>query len=323
MAAAIIFAGFTLAKAQEKVVFGTQRSLIQMVISVGIKNGFFRQEGLDVSTVFGKRGTDTIAAAIAGQIQFGFSGLPPFLAATSKGAKLVAVGVFSHGYSGHLVASNANAGLRTLPEFRGKRIGMQRGTGVATVFQIAIRRLGLKEDDFNINNLRVNDMPTAMHGGSFDAVLGWEPNMSRIVALGYGVKAIAPKSFEKIAGVTYVFPLFTTLEMAKQNPGVVQKFMNAFAKAQNFAHKRRPESLRILRNSLGDVVKHLSDAELESLAYVYQKDRVAFTDADMKDFDIMGAFMLQSGRLKTMPDVSVRIDNSFALKAQQVLTTGK
>ena len=43
----------------------------------------------------------------------------------------------------------------------------------------------------------------------------------------------------------------------------------------------------------------------------------------MKDFDIMGAFMLQSGRLKTMPDVSVRIDNSFALKAQQVLTTGK
>ena len=147
--------------------------------------------------------------------------------------------------------------------------------------------------------------------------------MSRIVALGYGVKAIAPKSFEKIAGVTYVFPLFTTTEMVKQNPGVVQKFMNAFSKAQDFAHKRRPESLRILRNSLGGVVKHLSDAELESLTYIYQKDRVAFTDADMKDFDIMGAYMLKSGRLKTLPDLSVSIDNSFARKAEQAVTSRK
>jgi ABC-type nitrate/sulfonate/bicarbonate transport system substrate-binding protein len=311
------------ANPQEKIAVGDQPALTAMVASVGIAKGFFREEGLEVTQVFGQRPTDIIPAALAGKIHFGYSGIPPLLAASANGAELVAIGLFSHGYSGILVASKANATLKTLAEFRGKRIGMQRGTGVATVFQIALDRLGLNERDFHISNLRIADMPTAMQGGTFDAVLGWEPNMSRIVSLGYGVKVITPEQFEQIAGITYAFPLFTTRDIVKRRPDLVQKFMNAFAKAQSFAHTERAESLQILRKTLGDAIRHTSDAELETLAYVYKKDRVAFSDNDMKDFEIMRNFMFKDGQIKTKPDLSELIDNSFAQKAEQKFKASK
>lgn len=314
--AALAATGLT-ARAQEKVGFGDQPALTALAASVGIAKGFFREEGLEVTQVFGQRPTDTIPAALAGHVQFGYSGAPPLLAATANGAELVAIGLFSHGYSGILVASNANAKLRTLAEFRGKRIGMQRGTGVATVFQIALARQGLSEKDFQISNLRIADMPTAMQGGSFDAVLGWEPNMSRIVSLGYGQKVMTSDQFEKLADITYAFPVFTTRDVLTRRPELVQKFMNAWVKAQYFAHANRDESLQILRKTLGDAVKHTPQAELESLAYVYKKTRVAFTDADVKDIETVRDFMFQDGQIKVKPDLAKLIDNSFALKAEQ------
>ena len=311
------------AGAQEKVVFGDQPALTAMTVSVGIAKGFFKEEGLDVSQILGQRATDTIPAALAGQIQFGYSGSPPLLAAVANGAEVVAIGVFSHGYSGVLVASKANAKLKTLADFKGKRLGMQRGTGVTNVFLIALDRAGLAERDFQITNLRVNDMPTAMQGGSFDAVLGWEPNMSRIVSLGFGETIINQKQFEELAGVTYAFPLFTTKDLVKRRPDLVQKFMNAFVKAQHFANTNHAESLQILRKALGDAVKHTPDAELELLSYQYEKDRVAFTPADVKDIELMRDFMLKDGQIKTKPSMTDLIENSFALEAERKLKAGK
>ena len=311
------------AGAADKIVIGEQRALSAMVSSVGIAKGFFAEEGLEVTQVFGERPTDTIPAVLAGQADFSFSATPPFLAATANGAQLVAVGVFSYGYSGHLIASKANGNLKTLADFRGKRIGMQRGTGVANVFLIAAERQGLKESDFNITNLRVADMPTAMQTGSFDAVLGWEPGMSRIVSMGYGERSISAEQFEKIAGVTYVFPLFTTQAMVKNRPDVVQRFMNGWAKSLYFANSHHGESLQILRKTLGGAVEHMSDSELQGLVDVYRKDHVAFSKEDLQDFRIMQDFMLRDGQIKSKVDLAGYIDNAFALKADQKVRAAK
>ena len=99
----------------------------------------------------------------------------------------------SHGYSGKLIASNEYRELQRLEDFEGKTIGVQASTGVHTVFQMAIDRIGLTDSDFDIRNVRVQDMPAAMQGGEFDAVLGWEPGMSRIVEVGTAQKLSASK----------------------------------------------------------------------------------------------------------------------------------
>jgi NitT/TauT family transport system substrate-binding protein len=296
----------------DKVVFGEQNAMTAVISSVGLAKGFFKEEGIDLERVFTTRGNEAIEATLAGKMQFSYAANSTFLAAVSRGAPLVAVGLFSHGYSGFLVASNANANARTLADFKGKRIGMQRGTGVTSVFLMALSRSGLKESDFKISNLRVADMPSAMQGGTFDAVVGWEPNMSRIVATGYGKVVMTPEQIEAIAEVTYTYPLFTTAEMIKQNPDLVQRFVRAWARSQRFAWENHPEALQILRETLGDVVKSTTPQEMEKLTYVYKYDRVAFTGPDLKDLERMQDFMLQEGMIASRVPIAKAIDNSFA-----------
>jgi aliphatic sulfonates family ABC transporter substrate-binding protein len=298
--------------ALDKIVFGEQAAMTAVVSSVGLAKGFFKNEGIDLQRVFTTRGNEAIEAALAGKMDFSYAANSTFLAAVSKGAPLVAVGLFSHGYSGFLVASNSNANLRSLAEFRGKRIGMQRGTGVTSVFLMALKQSGLKESDFQISNLRVADMPSAMQGGTFDAVIGWEPSMSRIVAAGYGKIVMTAEQIEKIAGVTYTYPLFTTKEIVKQKPDLVQRFMKAWVRSQRFTWEHHAEALQILRDTLGDAVKSTSAAEMEQLTYVYKYDRVAFTDADLKDLERMQEFMLQSGMISSSVPIASVVDNSFA-----------
>ena len=308
--ASLLFSASTFAL--DKVVFGEQAAMTAVVSSVGLAKGFFKDEGIDLQRVFTTRGNEAIEAALAGKMDFSYAANSTFLAAVSRGAPLVAVGLFSHGYSGFLVASKSNANLRTLADFRGKRIGMQRGTGVTSVFLMALKQSGLKESDFNISNLRVADMPSAMQGGTFDAVVGWEPSMSRIVSAGYGRIVMTPEQIEKIAGVTYTYPLFTTKALVQQKPDLVRRFVAAWARSQRFAWDHHAESLQILRETLGDAVKSTSAEEMEQLTYVYKYDRVAFTDADVADLERMQAFMLQEGMTSSSVPIASVIDNSFA-----------
>lgn len=313
------------AQALTTVTFGEEHALSAMTSAVGLAKGFFKEEGIHLKLEYAQRGTDKIQAALAGQLDFGYSGSPPIISAVSRGAPIVMIGLFSHGYSGILVGSKKLARLRGLPpkqvfeELRGKRIGIQIGSGVATVFLMTIDALGFHRSDYQIRNIRVADMPGAMQSGTFDAVVGWEPGMSRIVSSGYGVKIMEPKDFEKAAKITYAFPLFTTKKFVDEHPALVQRFMNAWAKSQHYADTHHKESLRILRNALGSAVSKLSDRDLANLAYIYQKDRVAFTDADIQDIRSMSQFMFKEGEISKKPDISETVNNSFATKAQQAV----
>jgi ABC-type nitrate/sulfonate/bicarbonate transport system substrate-binding protein len=306
------------ALALDKVVMGDTASLGSIVSRVGLEKGYFKEQGIDLSQVFGRRGSDAVKSAAAGKVQFGLCTSSPFLAGVSRGAPLVMVGLGFHGFSGKLIASKKYSHLKTLQDFKGKRIGIQRGTGVHTVFLMALENLGMKESDFVISNLRVRDMPGAMQGGSFDAVLGWEPNMMRIVSMGYGKEVIGIKQFEKMAEITYVYGLFTVRSVYEKQKDLVQRFLNAWAKSQDYVWKNRKESLGILKAQL-DAVRKYSDADLEKLVYAYQFDRTALSDADFKDIQNFRDFMFSVGYLKSKPDMGQVIDNSFALKAEKLI----
>ena len=73
-------------------------------------------------------------------MQFSESAHVPFFAAVSRGVPLVAVGVVARGFYGKMVASNKNANLKTLADFKGKRIGSQMGTGMFTIVRMTARK---------------------------------------------------------------------------------------------------------------------------------------------------------------------------------------
>lgn len=304
--------------AQEKLTLATANASISLVLSrAAVEKGYFKAEGLDVELKVIPGGNDAIQALAGGSVEFGESSHAQFLAATAKNLPIVAIGLHSYGFLGKLIAAQRNTNLATLAEFKGKRIGIQVGTGVYTVFMMALDRAGLKESDFVLTNIRVNDMPAAMQGDTFDAVLAWEPQATRIVQSGKGKEVIGTRKFEEIADITYPFMILTTEKMVRERPATVQKYLNGFARSQRFVLREKKEAVALLRKILpAQVASTLSDEDLEFQLYgTSYFDRIVFNDRDMGDLKRTAEHMVRQKTIQSNPDLAKVINTSYARSA--------
>lgn len=307
------------ASAAEKIVIGMSSGINEVPSLVAQHNGYFKQEGLDVELKPLARGGLAIKGVAAGTMQFSESAHVPFFAAVSRGVPLIAVGVVARGFYGRLVASNKNAHLKTLADFKGKRIGTQMGTGMFTIIRMILEKKGFKESDFNFTNLRVVDMPAAMESASnnFDAVIGWEPGMRRIVEAGKGKIVITAKQFEDMAGITYPFLLTTTQQYRKAHPDIVQKVVNAYEKADKYVSSHHEDAVNIYQ---AEVKRRGGDLSKDDVhAMLFDLDRysgAAFSAGDMKDLPATRDYLLEIGQIKSKLDLGKIIDASFGEKAE-------
>jgi aliphatic sulfonates family ABC transporter substrate-binding protein len=309
------------AQAQEKVTLGSSVAFTQMPNRVGIDEGFFKAQGLDADLKIVPSGNDVIQALAGGSVDFGDASHGLFLAAVSKGLPVVAIGLHSWGNVGKLVAAPQYANLTTLADFKGKRIGVQMGTGAYIVFMLSLDRAGLKASDFQISNVRVKDMPVAMQAKRFDAVMAWEPQATRIVQEKLGKEVISARKFEELADTTYPFLILTTQKMISERPDAVQKYINGFAKAQRFMFEDPKDTVAIYREHLpAGIGDTMSDADLKFQIYSASRyDHIVPNDKDLATLRQFTDFMLRTNMLKSRPDLEKSVNLTFARKAAAML----
>jgi ABC-type nitrate/sulfonate/bicarbonate transport system substrate-binding protein len=306
------------AVAAEKVAIGMSTGVNQVATVVGKAKGYFAEEGIDVDLKPVNRGAIAIEAVAGGSIQFAESSHTSFFSAVAKGLPLEGVGVVSRGFFGRMIASNANADLKTLEDFKGKRVGTQVGTGMHMVIEMLLEKKGLTDESLGISNVRVNDMPAAMAtGDTFDAVIGWDPAMERIVQSGYGKEVISTGDFMELAGITYPFILSTTSDYLKANPDTVQGVVNAYAKAHKFITSNPDEALKIYYEYLKTTGAELDEPTVKQMMFDVERfGGVAFTDADWQDLPATTQYLLKQGRIKTALDLDKIIHRDIGEKAE-------
>lgn len=302
----------------DKILIGQSAGINTVPSLVAVHEGYFKQQGLDVELKPLARGGLAIEGLSSGTLQFAESAHVPFMAAVSKGVPLVAVGVAARGFYGKLVASNANANLKTLADFKGKRIGAQMGTGMYTIVLMLLEQQGLKESDFQFTNLRVVDMPNAManSANNFDAVIGWEPGMQRIVNGGHGKVVIPAKKFEEMANITYPFLLTTTQQYRKDHPDIVQKIVNAYEMADKYIGGHKEETIKIYVDEVARRGGKLTADDVRIMLFdVDRYGGVAFSAGDMKDIPATHEYLLKIKQLKAPLDLKAIVDPSYGAKA--------
>ena len=302
------------AQIPQRITVATQAATNAIISKTGVGQGFFKEVGLDADLRLLPGGNDAIQALVSGSADFAEASNAQFLSAAVKGLPVVAIAVHSYGFQGKLIAATRNADYKSLQAFKGKRIGLQFGTGIYTVFLMALERQGLKVSDFTLTNVRVSDMPAAMQSDTFDAVMAWEPQARRIVEMGRGREAISAREFEQIAEVTYPLLVMTTEKVIREKPDTVQKYINAFAKAQRFVETHHPETVKLFRTVLPpETSAALSDAEVANQIFSMSRyDHVTFSEADLGDLRRTGEFLHGVGTLNAKPDLDKSINQRFA-----------
>lgn len=197
---------------------------------VAKERGFYDREGLAVTLNAGGVDFPAIQLVAAGGEQFGVTGADQLLLAREKGAPVVALAAI-YRRSPMVFFSLEKSGIRTPKDFEGKRVGVKLGGNEELTYRAMIRKAGI--DAKKITEIPVKYDMTPLFNGQVDVWPGYAIN-EVIVAQeqGFKVNVIQPADY----GVDlYADTLFTTEEMLRDHPDMVEKFVRATSEGWQYA----------------------------------------------------------------------------------------
>jgi NitT/TauT family transport system substrate-binding protein len=214
---------------------------------LGLKAGFFKNEGLDVQPVVMRTGSDIVAALVAGDVQIGFSNMTSLISAFAHGLPVEAViagaQVDGGGRTAGVYVSN-DSPIRTIADLRGKTIAVSQLNSLAsTTIYSVLERAGLQPTQVKLVELAFSEMPGALRQGRVDAIAVNEPFLSVAVADG---DRFLFNYFREFDPNLTIAAYFATPEFMQQNVDTTNRFRRALALSLNYAAAHPQEAREML-----------------------------------------------------------------------------
>lgn len=221
----------------EQVVIGYPYLRIALPVIVAYNNGFFKEEGLDVTLKPYETAQPMMDALVSGKIDLGgFCALPITFGAMarSKIPLLFLGGMYeddSHPIS-LLLVKDTNE-IKTISDLKEKKIGILPTRAYEVWIEEILKANDIKPEDVIIRQVKPNLQADALFNGSIDALFTNDPAATITLSKGYGIKltneALVPKT-TKID--PFYFGSFNIRkDYADKNPEIVEKVANALDKA--------------------------------------------------------------------------------------------
>jgi len=290
------------------------RSVFYAPQYVAAANGYFADEGLEIEiTTAG--GTDKVMTALlSGQADVGLMGPEAGVYVYNQGKEdyPVIVGQVTKRDGSFLIGRTAEPDFKW-ESLKGKTIiGGRKGGMPLMTLQYVLKQHGLTPgtDVTVIDNIQFDLMGGAFDGGTGDYVTLFEPAASAFTMAGKGyiVSNVGAASGE-VPYTTYM----VSQKMLKTDPALVERFLRAIYKAQQWVAKASDEEVAKAMQSF------FPDSNLEvltSVAHNYRQTDSWKTDPVMqqKDYERMLSIIDAAGELKGTPPFEKLVDNSIAEK---------
>jgi NitT/TauT family transport system substrate-binding protein len=218
-------------------------------IYLGVQQGFFSAEGLDVKLETAQGGAAIVPSLVSGQYQFGFSNTTSLLLAASKGLplKVVSAGVASTGKVGQdfgAVVVPAASSIKTAADLAGKKIAVNTLNNInTTTINRVVTDAGGDPSSITYVELAFPDIAAAVAKGDVDAGQVVEPFLT--IATQQGDRQVA-SNYAGTDPDLVVGLYFTTASYAQQHADVVTKFTAAMAKSLQYANDNPDAARKIL-----------------------------------------------------------------------------
>ena len=207
-------------------------------IYLGVKQGFFEDEGLDVKLELAQGGAAIVPAVVSEQYQFGFSNTTSLLLATDKGLPIKAVASGNQAgpsadedFEGLVTA--ADSGITSPKDLAGKKVGVNTLNNImTTTINKLVRDDGGDPSGIQYVELAFPDMAAAVAKGDVAAGTVVEPFLT--VSKSQGLKVIG-SNFAGVEPAMQVALYFTSAAYMEKYPEVVDKFTSAMNKSLTYA----------------------------------------------------------------------------------------
>ena len=211
----------------------------------------------------------------------------------------------------------ANAPYKTIQDLKGKKIGAVTGSGTYNTFLLYLRRNGLSEGDFSIVNMKVEDLRAAVESGIIDAAVAWEPHVAIAETMG-GAKRIA-----SMDGINES-PNFVLVRrsFAESHPAAVTKYVATLIDLATLIKTKPKEAGKLAAEQISKAGVRVAPAAME-LALQRIKMDPEVKQPLLDELNDMAKSMLDSGKIKAMPDFAGLVRKEYFEKASQLASARK
>ncbi|HWI30949.1 MAG TPA: ABC transporter substrate-binding protein [Microbacterium sp.] len=207
-------------------------------IHLGIQEGFFEEEGLDVTTQDVQSGSDMITGLLSGTFDFACAGYIPFFTAASQGLpiRIIAgndVGGRTPDEDWQVTLTGANSPVTSVEDLQTATVGVNQLKGVAEIaVRASLQEQGYDDAKVEFVEIPFPEMPAALASGTIEAAYAPEPFISSVIAAGGAIvdtpSAVLGEGFPNGAWGS-------SLELTETAPDLVASFNRAMAKSLDLA----------------------------------------------------------------------------------------
>jgi NitT/TauT family transport system substrate-binding protein len=287
------------------------QSMLYLPLYVAIDEGFFTQQGVDLTKETAGAPTVALSAVISGSAQFSIHGPEWTAIAASKGAP---VSIIAN------VVNGAAVWIATSPDFKFTGIKDVKGQKVVTglmpttstsLFMKLLKENGMDaKTDVDMIQVAIGSEPGPFLAKQADIAVMYEPGLDQVVAKGMKVVLGFPKSYG-----AYAFSAVTARNDV--DPDTAQRVVNAMELAMRFMAKNEARTVEIAKKefpSLDPVV--VESAVKRMLAEAVYPPSVDISSDALK---VAMETQIALGNLASQPDyktfvVKKFIDPALAMK---------
>lgn len=279
------------------------QSMLYLPLYVAIDEGFFTQQGLDLTKETAGSPTVALSAVISGSAQFSIHGPEWTAIAASKGAP---VDIIAN------VVNGAAVWIATTPDFKFSGIKDIKGQKVVTglmpttstsLFMKLLKENGMDaKTDVDMIQVAIGSEPGPFIGKQADVAVMYEPGLDQAVAKGMKVVLGFPKSYGP-----YAFSSVTARNDV--DPDTAQRVVNGMEMAMRFMAKNEAKTVEIAQKEFPT----LEPAVIEAAVKRMLADGVYPPSVDITPEALKVAMDTQItlGNLATQPDYKAFVVKKF------------
>lgn len=207
-------------------------------VHVGMHEGFFEEEGLQVNINEVGSGSEQITGVVSGTFDFICVGYPPLFTAAAEGMPLRVltgndVGGTDREDDWQMVLAAGDSPIESAEDLLGASVGVNQLQGTAEVMvRSSLTRQGLDSDEVEFVEVPFTEMPAVLESGTVDAAFVTEPFITQI--LDDGGKIIDAPYSDRAEHYPNGF-WATSAQTQSDKPDVTEAFQRAITRSVEYS----------------------------------------------------------------------------------------
>ena len=283
---------------------------------VAIEEGYFEEEGLDLTLVTGFGADKVLTALISGEADIGFMGAEASIYACQEGATDPAVNFAQLTQR----AGNFLVAREEMPDFKwedlkGKKVlGGRKGGMPEMVFEYILKKNGIDpQKDLTIDQSIDFGSTAAAFTGDDSAAYTVEFEPSATILEKEGAGHVVASLGEASGYVPYTSYSVKTSYM-KENPEIIQKFTNALQKGMDYVQSHTPEEIAEV------IAPQFKETDIDTITTIVKryydqdtwKENLVF---GQDGFELLQDILEDAGELKERTPYAELVNTEFAQNA--------